>query len=220
MGLLYNIQRYVFTFIGDIKWSGIKRPFWFTVNGIGYQLKGEHYREVVKIIKPGDILIRRFEGYVDKFFIPGWWNHAGIYIGDDGDKPEQVIHAISEGVIQEDLLNFMRTDHMCILRAAPGKGWKNVKAAIKKAKAIVGQPYDFGFDFKDTHRFSCTELAAYCHPGLVEGKKRFGKYTLIADDFKNSDKLKVVWDSTQNKIHTMGVAREFLSKKCPLKTIV
>lgn len=70
MGLLYNLQRHVFRFIGDIKWSGIKRPFWLTFNGAGYGLKGEHYRIVHKIIQPGDILIRRFEGYIDKFLIP------------------------------------------------------------------------------------------------------------------------------------------------------
>ena len=211
MGLLYSIQKHVFRFIGDIKWAGIKRPFWFTINATGYQLKGEHYRRVMEIIQPGDILIRRFEGYVDKWLIPGFWNHAGVYIGDDEGKPAQVIHAVSEGVIQEDLLNFMRTDHMLILRAPSGKKGRKAKAAIEKAKKVVGAPYDFGFDFADTHRFSCTELVAYCHPGLVTGKKRFGKYTIIADDFKNCDKLTTIWDSTQEDLHTMGVVSSFLS---------
>ncbi len=70
MGLLYNLQKHVFGFIGDIKWAGWKRPFWFTINATGYKLKGEHYRKLIKRLKPGDILIRRFEGYIDKWFIP------------------------------------------------------------------------------------------------------------------------------------------------------
>ncbi|MHA2279954.1 MAG: YiiX/YebB-like N1pC/P60 family cysteine hydrolase [Promethearchaeota archaeon] len=166
------------------------------------------------MIQPGDIVIRRFEGYIDKWFIPGFWNHAGLYIGDDSDKPEQVIHAVSEGVIQEDLLNFMRTDYMLILRAPAGK-----EEAISKAKSIVGQPYDFGFDFVDTNRFSCTELVAYCYPGIVEGKKRFGKKTIVADDFYNCGKLQRVWDSRESKIKTMGVVQAFFVSKCPIKKI-
>jgi hypothetical protein len=207
MGLLYSLQKHIFRFIGDIKWSGIAHPFWFTINATGYKLKGEHYRKIINLIQPGDVLIRRFEGYVDKFLIPGYWNHAGIYIGDDNDKPEQVVHAVSEGVIQEDLLNFMRTDHMLILRP-PGE----TTEAIAKAKTIVGRPYDFGFDFTNAHRFSCTELVAYCYPNVVQGKKRFGKYTIIADDFFNCPNLKTVWNSTEDKtVTSMGVVKAFLS---------
>jgi len=70
MGLLYNLQKHVFSFIGDIKWGGITHPFWFTINATGYKLKGEHYRKLSKKLKPGDVVIRRFEGYIDKWFIP------------------------------------------------------------------------------------------------------------------------------------------------------
>lgn len=69
MGMLYKLQTHIFRFIGDIKWAGWKRPFWFTINATGYGLKGEHYRKLAKRLQPGDIVIRRFEGYVDKWFI-------------------------------------------------------------------------------------------------------------------------------------------------------
>lgn len=217
--LLYRLQRKVFTFLGDIKWSGILHPLWFTINATGYKLKGEHYRKLIKRLQPGDILIRRFEGYVDKWFIPGFWNHAGLYIGDDGEDKEQIIHAVSEGVIQEDILNFMRTDHMLVLRLTEDQKGQAAEGAIKKAKSIVGSPYDFGFDFKDTNRFSCTELVAHCYPGLVLGKKRFGKETIIADDFYNSDALSTIWDSRYEDVQQMSVVKNFLAKKCPLKKL-
>lgn len=195
MGFLYNLQRAVFRFIGDIRWSGITHPFWFTINSTGYQLKGEHYRQLKPLLQPGDILIRRFEGYIDKWFIPGFWNHAGIYIGDDGNKPEQIVHAMSEGVIQEDLLNFLRTDHLLVLRSLT-----NPDKAVQLAKEIVGRPYDFGFDFLDTHRFSCTELVAYCHPGVTSGRKRFFRTIVVADDFEASPKLQKIWDSREHQL--------------------
>lgn len=211
MGLLYNLQKSVFGFIGDIKWSGWKHPFWFTINATGYKLKGEHYRKLIKKLQPGDIFIRRFEGYIDKWFIPGFWNHAGLYIGDDGEDKEQIIHAVSEGVIQEDVLNFMRTDHLLVLRLTKDEKRAIAASAVQKAKSIVGSPYDFGFDFKDTNRFSCTELVAYCYPEIVQGKKRFGRETIVADDFYNSDKLTTIWDS-RHDVQQMSVVKSFLAR--------
>ena len=192
MSWLYTIQKKVFTFIGDVKWSGILHPFWFTINAHNYRLKGSRYREIIKVIQPGDILLRRFEGYVDKWLIYGFWNHAGIYIGED-----RVIHAISEGVLNEDILDFMRTDHMTILRKKKMTN-KEMLKAILKAKNVVGSPYDFGFDFENANRFSCTELISHCFKDVVVPKRNLlslGKKVIVADDIFNSPELEVIWDS-------------------------
>ena len=215
MGFLYNLQKYVFTFLGDIKVFGWTHPLWFEINARGYQLKGTLYREIRDLIQPGDIILRRYEGYLSSYMIPGFWSHAGLYIGDDGENPEQVVHAISEGVIQEDILNFMRTDHMLVLRLTPQEGNETAASeAVSKAKAIVGKPYDFGFDFKDANRFSCTELVAHCYPGVVHGKKRFGKQTIVADDFHACSILTKVWDSRFEDVQQMSVVKSFLAERC------
>lgn len=191
--LLYKIQKSLFRFIGDIKWHGLFHPFWFTVNAKTFQLKGKHYRIVEQLIQPGDIIIRRFEGYVDKVFIPGWFNHAGIYIDKFHNQNHQIIHAISDGVIVDDLIDFMRTDHMIVLRAPEGQ-----EEAIGRAKAAIGSEYDFAFDFTETVRFSCTELVSYCYPRTITGKRRFGRVTVVADDIVNTPTLEVVWDSRKD----------------------
>ena len=188
MNLWYKIQSKIFTFIGDIKWAGILHPFWFIFNAKNYQLKGEHYFKVQSLIQPGDILIRRFEGYVDKWLIPGYFNHGGIYFGK---KNEQVIHAISDGVIVETLVDFMRADHCIVLR--PPKDM--IDNALEKANSIVGAAYDFNFDFEDSRTFSCTEVVDYCYPGIIQPKRRFGRMTVVADDIVACDQLKTVWDS-------------------------
>jgi len=186
--ITFKIQKAIFRFLGDIKWAGILHPFWFVINARNCRLKGKHYRQLEPLIKPGDIIIRRFEGYVDKWFIPGWWNHAGLYVGDN-----EIIHAISDGVLIEDLIDFMRTDHMIVLRAPE----KYREEAIELARKAVGSEYDFDFDFKSTLRFSCTELISHCFPGLITGSKRFGRVTVVADDIVNNSQLEVVWDSTK-----------------------
>jgi len=183
----YCLKKHVFRFLGDIRWTGWKCPLWFVWGPETFRLKGKHYRAVERIIEPGDMLFRRFEGFVDKWLIPGWWKHAGIYVGNC-----RVIHAISEGVIAEDLIDFMRTDHLVVLRG--DSHW--VQPAIEKAWAGVGtKQYDFAFDFEDSNFVSCTEWLAWCVPALVVGRRRFGRFTIVADDFVNSPQLETVWDS-------------------------
>lgn len=203
MSWLYNIKKWVFTFIGDIKWSGITHPFWFTINACGYGLRGDHYREVRPMLQPGDILLRRFEGYIDKWFIPGWWNHAGIYVGGEN---ERVVHAISNGVMCDDILNFMRTDHMIVLRYNK-EDPDYIKNVVDKAMSIVGEEYDFDFNFGEANRFSCTELASYCHHKIdLKPTRRLSslmKEVVVADDFLKCKDLSVVWDSRESSIINM-----------------
>lgn len=193
--LRYRIQKALFSFIGDIRWHGFLHPLWFTINAKTFMIKGKHYRELESLIKPGDIVIRRFEGYLDKVLIPGWFNHAGIYVGKIDGQDNKVVHAISDGVVVDDLIDFMRTDHMVVLRAPE----KYCDEAIKRAKTVIGRDYDFAFEFGDSLRFSCTELVNYCFGGIIRGKKRFGRFTIVADDIVNTPVLNVIWDSRKNK---------------------
>lgn len=199
----YKIQKALFRFIGDLKWHGLFHPFWFTINAKTFRLKGKHYRKVEQLIQPGDIILRRFEGYVDKWLIPGWFNHAGIYIDKVEDKDHQVIHAISDGVVVDDLIDFVRTDHLIVLRAPEDYR----ERAIRCAKDAIGKDYDFAFDFNNSLRFSCTELIYSCYnlthragrgKHLIKGKTRFGRYTIVADDIVNTPALKVIWDSRKD----------------------
>jgi hypothetical protein len=84
-------------------------------------------------VKPGDILVRGFRNYLDSYFIPGYFSHAGLYVGpvEEKDKDlvlrlhgkkifcpgeQMVVHALAEGVLMEDLIQFCRCDYMAVLR--------------------------------------------------------------------------------------------------------
>jgi len=185
---LYSLWSKFITFIGDIKFFGWNHPFWFVINVPDYKLKGEHYREIIKLIQPGDILLRRCEQDFDKCLIPGYWTHCGIYFG--GER-ERVIHAISDGVVIEDIINFMRTDELMILRAPP----QYVEKALGLAKEMVNQSYDFLFNFNDSNRLSCSELIYCCYHRIIRPKKRLHKITVVADDIIMCKDLKVIWSS-------------------------
>jgi hypothetical protein len=125
------------TVFGDLK--VFKFPLFFLYDPGSYLVKGEDMREVIKTVEPGDILLRGYGNYLDGYFIPGYFSHVGLYLGQvdaaaldsiwssdyapldqvkslvkSGDQ--MVIHAMAEGVFMEDLLNFCRCDYMAILR--------------------------------------------------------------------------------------------------------
>jgi hypothetical protein len=175
-------------------------------------------------VEPGDVLVRGYLGYVDGWFIPGYFSHAGLYLGEvnESDRTlctelarsrerwkgesrrrprapdaqfavgkQMVVHALAEGVLVEDLLDFCRCDYMAILRlpdllhgSAAERPLAGLTPAelridarlrsgqpVSRAEAFgvireialskVGYPYDTTFDFTDFRRLSCTEFVHF-----------------------------------------------------------
>jgi Permuted papain-like amidase enzyme, YaeF/YiiX, C92 family len=127
------------TVFGDLK--VFRWPLFFLYDPGSYMVKGKDMREVINVIRPGDILLRGYVNYLDGYFIPGYFSHVGLYLGqvdprliesiwseDDNYAPldevlkhsvsgeQMVIHSMAEGVFMEDLLNFCRCDYMIIMR--------------------------------------------------------------------------------------------------------
>ncbi len=131
MNLINDLKAVFLRIFGDIKI--FKWPMFILYDPGSYQVKGEDMREVIQIIEPGDILFRGYDNYLDGYFIPGYFSHAGLYLGKvtekDKDKitsdrglkyfragDQMVIHSMAEGVFMEDILNFCRCDRMVIVR--------------------------------------------------------------------------------------------------------
>jgi len=121
----------VLTMFGDIK--VYRWPMFLVYAPRGYAVRGIDYREAMAVAQPGDLLLRGYVDYLDGYFIPGFFSHAGTYVGEltaadlaeaegiDAEAlfepgPQMVVHAKAEGVLCEDLLDFCRTDRMAILR--------------------------------------------------------------------------------------------------------
>lgn len=131
MNPLKKIQEAFLRTFGDIK--VFKWPLFILYDPGSYKVKGEDMRQVIERIEPGDILVRGYDNYLDGFFIPGSFSHAGLYLGPvtDDDRRfltpgvngssfktgrQMVIHSMAEGVFMEDILNFCRCDRMAIMR--------------------------------------------------------------------------------------------------------
>lgn len=204
---------------GDLK--VFRFPFFLLYDPGGYLIKGEQIREVLDTIQDGDILIRGYKNYLDGYFLPGFFSHSGLYIGQTkrDDSPVQlqaeqseryregkqmVIHSMAEGVFMEDVINFCRCDYLVVLRSPYAQDKNNYHQIHRTALERLGTPYDFQFDFSRYNNMSCTEFVYSCYPNFVmhehgievyEGKF-FGlkRQMLLPDDFVSSS-LEVVWSS-------------------------
>ncbi len=157
---------------------------------------------------PGDVLLVRAERKLTAELLPGFWTHAGIFLGDRGelerlgvgqqplarkhwdDVPERaeplgcVVEAIAPRVCVRPLAVSLCADHVAVLR--PRLREAELAGAIAAALAHLGKPYDFEFDFNVANRIVCTELIyrSYHHRGGIGFTltKRLGRFTLTGDD--------------------------------------
>jgi hypothetical protein len=208
--------------LGDIKI--FKYPMFLLYDPGGYKIKGEEVREVIQSVQPGDILVRGFVNYLDGYLIPGFFSHAGLYLGEvtNNDKiyvkpssmhlfksgQQMVIHSMAEGVFMEDVINFCRCDYMIVLRrnkSFESEKAKNVEfsSIFINALNLLGSEYDFQFNFSDIRKLSCTEFVYLCCKDFIEEygiypRKHnfviFKKLILSPDDFVSSPLVKV-WKS-------------------------
>jgi uncharacterized protein YycO len=110
----------------------------------------------MKLAAPGQVILRRYDSYLDGKFIPGKYSHSGIV-----ESNESVIHAVAEDVCRADILDFVKdADGICILEAEDPS--YSPEAAVAFARRQIGKPYDFGFNVEATRQHD--EIKAFfCH---------------------------------------------------------
>jgi hypothetical protein len=178
MGLFYKIKKAVIQWFGNI--LIYPYPFFINFGHTAYKMKGEDVRDVLNTIQPGDILLRRYNNYISGLMIPGYYTHSAIYMGNN-----KIIHMLGDGIEKQDILTFCRCDSVVIIHCNEEQ---ISKGAIKKARDlyIEGVEYDFGFDFSDKTRHSCTEAVSYFYNDPKMDKKK-DNY-IMPDDFLSIDK--------------------------------
>lgn len=163
-----------------------KYPLWLVYRPDIHRVRGDDVRKILDIVEPGDILLRRFDNYLNTIFTPGFFGHAGFYAGDN-----QVVHSVSAGCISEDILNFCRADAVAVL--APHTD-TNVNEAIRRAKdyADINVPYDYQFS-EVNKKYYCTELIDVIYNGIffADYTETVGGMILMPDGIYNSKAVKL-----------------------------
>jgi uncharacterized protein YycO len=117
--------------------------------------RARHFRKLLTLVQPGDVICRKYDSYLDSIFIPGEYTHSGIVTHKD-----TMIHAIAEGVERIDVLDFvLDTEGFILLRPRYDREI-NVMNTVIFAENQVGKPYDFLFEYGESETFYCHELTA------------------------------------------------------------
>jgi 1-acyl-sn-glycerol-3-phosphate acyltransferase len=182
---LYEGQAFVSTWLGRTRFRAPRdgRPM----------IQTAQLEEVRGKLKPGDILLERQNWFLSRAFMPGFWAHAALYIGNSNDwvrlglpqdarvaahwkracvrersgHEQVVLEAVPQGVRLTTLEHCLGVaDAAAVLR--PHVDESAVREAIARAFSHLGKPYDFDFDFFSTDRLVCTELVYRCYDGAVQ----------------------------------------------------
>ncbi len=188
---VYEGQSFVSTWLGNTRVRQRKG---------GPRVTPQHLVEMRRILKPGDILIERQDWFLSRAFMPGYWAHAAIYVGDAETvaalgladhqwvapkweafrtSGSDILEAVPAGVRMTTLEHCIGVaDSAAILR--PRLSEAEVKTAVARAFRDVGKPYDFEFDFFSGDKIVCTELVyrAYAESIQFELVDVLGRKTL------------------------------------------
>jgi len=215
-----GLKKFLATVFGDIWYSEKCIGLWHYIYGSPEsELHGDDYRELSRIIKPGDMILTRSRNY--KFSNKGipekftFLKHLAVYVGSLGgelegdfikniDKkgkifPKCVVHAISEGVVCQDLFDIFRHfDYIAVVR--PWQTSFQQEIIRESALRLIGRQYDFEFKSKNKNYY-CTELGVHCiSTAAVKVPKMVKINTSILGLFLPLERLK----------HNVTVADEFL----------
>lgn len=196
----------IFSKCSDVFWKVFgntkvyKYPFWFVYDPEDPGVDGDHLLRIMKVIKPGDVIMRGWRHYLNGFFIPGEYSHGGVYVGNG-----EVVHAVAKGVVRCNLLDFAMADRVCIVRPA-----SHSLAGAAQAELFASQkiPYDYQMT-EGQEAMYCFELCAECyrntlhiekqHPQILNGLISRKEPAWLSASFLNSPDFKKVFEYNPDK---------------------
>lgn len=163
------------------------------------------YEDLRGSLKPLDILLEKTPFRLTDNFIPGYYGHAAIYIGNNKNKifnqycnnsnsneykmvaSDQdssnvyLIEALRSGVQINELKEFMNIDDIAVLR--PKLNDNELLESYNLSYMQLGKKYDFNFDVNTVDKIVCSELIYLCYPHFSwPTEKTMGRFTISPDN--------------------------------------
>lgn len=134
-------------------------------------------------LRAGDILVTRHRDALTNLFLPGFWPHAALYVGEQAGGGS-VVEAKKDGVLLRELDETLKVDAFVVLRA--GADEEVLGGVVTRALSHVGKLFDFSFDFRQADRLACTALVYRSWHGLAGMEfqlgEKAGRFCLPAED--------------------------------------
>ena len=161
--------------------SEMRQPF-VKAHGQGKRVTVDVLAEIKPLLRAGDVLITRHDDAMSNLFLPGYWPHAALYIGDAQERSElgvqlsgagplraeecHFLEAKKDGVLLRRIEETLNVDAFMVLR--PMLEQEQRAQALSRGLTHEGKLYDFMFDFRVADRLACTEVIYRTYHGVGE----------------------------------------------------
>ena len=187
--VMFHLFRLSGSAIADMKQPFIRRT------QADHRVSSEICLTTASKLSPGDVIVTRHDDAMSNLFLPGFWPHVSLYLGNLKQRdnlglppissPEtEVLEAKKDGVLFRHLPETLGVDAFFVLR--PILANAPIQEALKRAISHEGKLYDFVFDFRKADRLVCSEVIYRAYHGVgpvsFELVKRAGKLVLSAED--------------------------------------
>lgn len=135
--------------IAELRQPGVKP------RGAGKRVDAGLRERILLEARAGDVFVTRHDDALSNWFLPGFWPHAALYLGDADGSPA-FLEAKKDGVRIRAATETLAVDALLILR--PPLHAADLQHALQRALGHEGKPYDFLFDFRTADRLACTEV--------------------------------------------------------------
>lgn len=165
--VMFHLFRWSGSAIAELRQPGIKP------SGAPKRITNEQRSELMAISRPGDVYITRHDDAMSNLFLPGFWPHAALFLGNP-ETLESVIGPLSpvmraryheslhfleakkDGVRFRSCDETLKLDSCLVFR--PPLAPESLAKALTQALTHEGKLYDFLFDFRTADRLACTEV--------------------------------------------------------------
>ena len=137
----------------------------------------KNFNNLIPHLKKWDIVCMKSPNRLTDKFIPGYFGHVGIYLGDN-----VFAESTQEGIIYSHSRNFAEGNTFAIIRPNTVTNERN-KRMLQILKAQIGKNYDFHFNVESPDLIFCTELIYLVYEQIPWKTKRIaGHFTISPDD--------------------------------------
>jgi uncharacterized protein YycO len=174
---------------------------------IEYRAQREKAKTLLSVLKPGDIVLCKSDGFLTNQVIPGFFTHSAVWLGLKNQRryprnplklnreykrtinisDNAMVEAVTRGGVQlNDLKGFVHPSIYLVIRyrkLTPELKNEVVNNTLKQ----IGKAYDFNFDIESSDMINCTELIFLAYDFINWETHYFmNRYTIFPDDILNT----------------------------------
>ena len=164
--VIYNVLRFGSELLGHLLFNAYLKP-----------TKVENLETIIPYLKKWDIICIKSPYRLTDKFIPGYFGHVGIYLGNS-----VFAESTQKGVVYSNSNDFAEGKTFVIIRPKTITNRQNSRM-MQVLRAQIGKSYDYNFNVESSDRIFCSELIYLVYEQIHWKTKRVLDYFTISPDY-------------------------------------